>query len=443
MSQTSPSNGQSTNAATPANSNSPGSPAGSASGHSVGNDPPAGRGRALLAVTAAVAVAGLAYGAWWWTQERGLVRTDNAYVQAPLVQLSPQLAGTVVQVLVEDTDRVAAGQVLVRLDGSDARIALERAEAVLAQTVREVRGLYANNLALAATVRLRESEVARAQAEVERKADDLQRRQPLLGSGAIGAEELRHTENALLAARSALTGAQSALVAAREQEAANRALTEGTRIDRHPNVERAAIAVREAWLALQRTEIRAPVAGQIARRTVQVGQRVAPGAPLMAITALDEAWIDANFKEVQLRDIRPGQRVRLSADVWGSRVHYDGRVSGIGAGTGSAFALLPAQNATGNWIKIVQRVPVRIELNPDQLANHPLRIGLSMQVVIDIRHSEPPRTGDEKPRASNGAADEKPRASGSTTVFDISTAEIDRRIEQLIAAHLGRGGALR
>jgi membrane fusion protein, multidrug efflux system len=428
MSQTQSS---STNPGPPAPAQTPGA-SGAARTEATRGDPSARRGRALLGVTALVATAGLAYGVWWWTQERGLIRTDNAYVQAPMVQLSSQHAGTVVQVLVEDTDRVSAGQVLVRLDASDARIALERAEAMLAQTVREVRGLYANNLALAATVRLRESEVARAQTDVERKADDLQRRQPLLVSGAIGAEELRHTENAVLAARSMLAGAQSALVAAREQEAANRALTEGTRIDRHPHVERAAIAVREAWLALQRTEVRAPIAGQVARRTVQVGQRVAPGTALMAITALDEVWVDANFKEVQLRDIRPGQRVRLSADVWGSRVHYDGQVGGIGAGTGSAFALLPAQNATGNWIKIVQRVPVRIEVDPTQVAAHPLRVGLSMQVVIDTRQSE----------QANSPRD-KPRASASTGVFDISTAEIDRRIEQLIAAHLGRGVASR
>jgi len=384
---------------------------------------------ALIAVSAAVLAAGIGYGAYWALVLRHQESTDNAYVQAPVVQITPQVAGTVLAVLVDDTDIVKVGQPLVRLDPADARLALERAESQLAQTVREVRTLYANNAALDATIKLREAEVTRMESEVARANDDVMRRKPLTATGAVAGEEMHHAEATLAAAQSALAGARSALAAAREQAASNRALTEGTSVERHPNVERAAAAVREAWLNTQRNELPAPVAGQVARRTVQVGQRITPGTPLMSVIPLDQVWVEANFKEVQLRDMRIGQPVKLRADLYGSRVEYDGRVAGVGAGTGAAFAMLPAQNATGNWIKVVQRVPVRIELDPKQLAAHPLRVGLSMDATVDMHEtSGAPVLSARLPQ----------RASSQTAVFDTPSAEADRRVQDIIAANLGR-----
>lgn len=388
------------------------------------------RRTALLAVAAAVLLAGLAWATWWWLTQRHHESTDNAYVQAPVVQITPQVGGTVLAVLADDTDVVQAGQPLVRLDPSDAKLALERAEAQLAQTVREVRTLYANNGALAANIRLREAEVVRMRHDVARAQDDVTRRQPLVESGAVGGEEMKHAQAALAAARSALAGAESALAAAREQAASNQALTAGTSVEKHPSVERAAAAVREAWLALQRTELPAPVAGQVARRTVQVGQRIAPGAPLMSVIPLDQAWIEANFKEVQLRRMRIGQPVKLTADLYGAKVEFDGRVAGLGAGTGAAFALLPAQNATGNWIKVVQRVPVRVELDAKQVAAHPLRVGLSMEATVDV--------GVPDGAPLTGAVPTAPRASSSTKVFDAPQGEAERRVREIIATNLGR-----
>ena len=355
-----------------------------ASSSNGGNGASSKRKPALIAVSAVVLTAAIGYGAYWALVLRHHESTDNAYVQAPMVQITPQVAGTVLAVLVDDTDVVKVGQPLVRLDPADARLTLERAESQLAQTVREVRTLYANNGALDATIKLREAEVARMQAEVARANDDVARRKPLTATGAVAGEEMHHAEAALTAAQSALAGARSALAAAQEQAASNRALTEGTSVEKHPNVERAAAAVREAFLAVQRNELPAPVAGQVARRTVQVGQRITPGTPLMSVIPLDQVWVEANFKEVQLRDMRIGQPVKLKADLYGNRVEYDGHVAGVGAGTGAAFAMLPAQNATGNWIKVVQRLPVRIALDPRELAAHPLKVGLSMDTDINL-----------------------------------------------------------
>ncbi len=382
---------------------------------------------AMLIATAAVLLAGMAYGGYWWLHSRHFESTDNAYVQAPVVQLTPQIAGTVVAVLADDTDTVNAGQPLVKLDRRDAQLALERAEAQLAQTVREVRTLYANNAALAATSSLHEAEVARARANLARAAADVERRRPLLATGAVGGEEMKHAEDTLTAAKSALAGAQAAWAAAREQAASNRALTDGTNVDQHPNVQRAAGAVREAWLALARTEVVAPLAGQVARRSVEVGQRIAAGAPLMSIIPLDQVWVEANFKEAQLRRMRIGQPVTLSADLYGDTIEYHGRVAGLGAGTGAAFALLPAQNATGNWIKVVQRVPVRIELDAEQLAAHPLRVGLSMLATVDIAAQ-----GGEPLAAAASSR------SARTQVFEPQRESADRIVADIIAANLGR-----
>src|SRR5262249_41124170 len=249
---------------------------------------------------------------------------------------------------------------------------------------------------------LREAEVAKAQADVARANEDVSRRKPLVATGAVAGEEVKHAETTLAAAQSALAGAQSALTASREQATQNQVLTEGTTVESHPNVQRAATAVREAYLALQRTELPAPVTGQVAKRTVQVGQRIQPGAPLMSIIPLDQVWVEANFKEVQLRKMRIGQPVTLHADVYGDKVDYTGHVVGLGAGTGAAFALLPAQNATGNWIRVVQRVPVRVELDPKQIAQHPLRVGLSMEASVDIAEQNgQPLTAGSVARASS------------------------------------------
>jgi membrane fusion protein (multidrug efflux system) len=390
--------------------------------------PPQSRRRvALLALTTVLVVAALAYGAYWWLVLSHYESTDNAYVQAPVVQVTPQVSGTVVAIMADDTDIVRAGQPLVKLDRNDAQVALERAEAQLAQTVREVRTTYANDATLAANVRQREAEVARVASELARAQEDVARRAPLVHSGAVAAEELKHAQAALAAVRSQLAAAESALAAAREEAAKNRALTEGTTVEQHPAVGRAAAAVREAWLALRRTELPAPVAGQIAKRSVQVGQRVAPGVSLMSVIPLDDVWVEANFKEVQLRQMRVGQPVELTADLYGGHVAYRGHIVGLGAGTGAAFALLPAQNATGNWIKVVQRVPVRIALDPKQLREHPLRVGLSMEATVDIEdQSGAPLALGRAPSAT------------ATTAFADEAAGADHRVREIIAANLGR-----
>ncbi|MBU6261187.1 MAG: efflux RND transporter periplasmic adaptor subunit, partial [Burkholderiales bacterium] len=320
------------------------------------------RRKALLAVTALVVLAAIGYGLYWALVLNHYESTDNAYVQGHVVQITPQVGGTVVAIAADDTDHVKAGQSLVQLDPADARVALEQAEAQLAQTVREVRTLYANNATLNSQIALREADLKRAQTDVARAEEDVARRRPLLASGAVGKEEFEHATAQLAGARSVVAAAQSALTAAREQLASNESLTAGTSVAEHPNVQRAAARVREAYLALRRCDLVAPVDGYVAKRSVQLGQRIQAGTPLMSVIGLDRVWVEANFKENQLRNLRIGQPAELTADVYGSNVVFHGRITGLGVGTGAAFALLPAQNATGNWIKVVQRVPVRIAL---------------------------------------------------------------------------------
>ena len=385
------------------------------------------RRKALTAVAAAVAVLGVAWGAYEWLVASHYETTDNAYVQGNVIQITPQVGGTVQAILADETDFVKAGQPLVQLDPADARLALEQAEANLAQTVRQVRTLYTNNASLAAQVTLREADVARAQSELERVQQNLARRQTVAANGAVSKEELSNAQSQVAAARSALAAAQAATVAAREQLASNRAMTDGTTVDRHPSVQVAAAKVREAWLADKRGALLAPTDGYVARRTVQLGQRVAAGAPLMAVVPLQQVWVDANFKESQLHNIRIGQPVELTADLYGKQVLYRGTVAGLGAGTGSAFALLPAQNATGNWIKVVQRVPVRVALDAGQLAEHPLRVGLSMVAKVDVKDkdgkslADTPRT---EPVAQTQASSKLER-------------EAEAEVRRVIAAHAG------
>ncbi len=385
------------------------------------------RRRALAGIAGVVIVAGLAYTAYWALVLRHFETTDNAYVQGNVVQITPQVAGTVVAIQADETDRVKAGAPLLRLDPADAEVALQQAEAQLGATVREVRTLFAGNETLAAQIAVREADVGRAQAELARAEDDAKRRAPLVSSGAVSAEDAAHAATQAAAARAALAAARSALAAAREQLATSRVMTEGTSVEQHPNVQRAAARLREVYLARQRTELPAPIDGHVAKRAVQIGQRVQAGAPLMTIVALDALWVDANFKEGQLDRIRIGQPATLVADVYGSRTTYHGKVVGLGAGTGAAFALLPAQNATGNWIKIVQRVPVRIALDARELAAHPLRLGLSMEVSVDVADTSGP--------ALASAARSAPLA--QTTVFDQAAREADAIVRRIVAANLG------
>ena len=287
--------------------------------------------------------------------------------------------------------------------------------------------MFANNSTLKAQIALRDADVVRAQSELVRAQDDVNRRAPLIASGAVGKEEFNHANSQLVAAKSAVTAAQSSVLAAREQLTSNQTLTDGTSVEEHPNVQRAAARVRESYLALKRADLLAPVDGYVAKRSVQVGQRVQAGAPLMSVIALNQLWVDANFKESQLKNLRIGQPVTLEADVYGKKVEYTGKIEGLGAGTGSAFSLLPAQNATGNWIKVVQRVPVRVALDPRQLAEHPLRVGLSMDAKVDVSNTDGKMLADAQ-RSS---------AVAQTTVFDAINRDADGEVRKIIASNLG------
>jgi len=382
---------------------------GSPDGNAGGNGK---RNRLLLAMTLAILVIGIGFAIYWQTVLRFRETTDDAYVNGNIVQITPQIAGTVVGINTDDTRYVAAGQTLVRLDPADARVALDEAEAHLALTVRSVRGMFATTAQLAAAQGIRQTDLDTAQ-------KDLARRERLAGSGAISGEELQH-------ARDAVSAAKSGLLAAEQQLAADRARIDGTQIEDHPEVQAAAAAVHTAFLTLARTQLPAPIAGFVAHRNVQLGQRVGPGSVLMAVVPLNQVWVDANFKELQLANIHVGQAVTLTADLYGRSVDYHGTVAGFSAGTGGAFALLPAQNATGNWIKVVQRLPVRIALNPDDLAAHPLQVGLSMRVKVSTRD----RNGARLPQS---AADAPTYA---TAVFDDADRQANARVETIIAANL-------
>ena len=386
------------------------------------------RRKGLTTVAVLVLLAGAAWGVYEYVVSSHFETTDNAYVQGNLIQITPQISGTVKEIYADDTDRVQAGQPLIKLDGTDAQLALQQASANLGAVVRQVRTVFANNDTLSAQISLREADVARVQVDLERATDDLARRQKLTGSGAVSKEELQHAQSQVAAAKSQLNAAQAAVVAAREQLASNQAQTQGVNVQSHPSVLAAADKVREAYVAAHRLVLPAPVDGYVAKRVVQLGQRVAPGANLMNIVPLQQVWVDANFKEVQLRNLRLGQPVKLTADYYGSKVEFDGKVAGLGMGTGAAFALLPAQNATGNWIKVVQRVPVRIALNAEQIAKHPLRVGLSMEVSVDITNQE------------GGSLAEATRTQpyGMTDVLEISQQGADELVNQVVSANLGQ-----
>ena len=329
------------------------------------------RRRSLVVLGGVAILGGLVYGSYWFLSARHFQSTDDAYVDGDLVQITSEVPGTVISLTADDTQGVRRDQTLLELDPADARVAMSNADARLAEAVREVRTRFATAEQLRAQIVEREIELKRAQ-------DDYGRRSNLLQDGAVSSEELSHTGDNIAQIR-------ANLIEAREQLKATTVQIDGTTVETHPQVLAAEAAVRDAALALRRTRILAPVTGVVARRSVQVGQRVAPGTPLMAVVPLDDVWVDANFKEVQLKDMRIGQPVEVRSDVYGRSVKYHGKLVGLSAGSGSAFALLPAQNASGNWIKIVQRVPVRITLDPQELKSHPLRVGLSTTVSVDIR----------------------------------------------------------
>ena len=371
------------------------------------------RRRWLVGLGAALALIALVWLSWWLLEARFYESTDDAYVAGDLVNVMSQVSGTVVSIAADETDRVQAGQELVRLDATDAQIALQEAEQQLARTVRQTRTVFATRDQLRAVVGQRRSELARAQSDFDRRRD-------LAASGAVSGEELGHAQDALKAAR-------DALIAAEKNLAASSALVGHTGVADNPEVRAAATQVELAWLALARTSVRAPLTGYVARRTVQLGERISPGAPLMAIVPLGRLWLEANFREVQLRHMRIGQPATVVADLYGGHVTFHGRVVGLGMGTGSAFALLPAQNATGNWIKVVQRVPVRIALDGSELTAHPLRIGLSTVVTIEVRDASGPQLAQTPPQEPVLA----------TRAFDVDRSEIHARIEEIIEANTG------
>ncbi|MDD2056435.1 efflux RND transporter periplasmic adaptor subunit [Pseudomonas sp. GD03860] len=362
----------------------------------------------LLGLLLLIVVVGSAVWAWHELYGRWNEETDDAYVNGNVVEITPLVTGTVVSIGADDGDLVHEGQVLIEFDPSDAEIGLQAAQAELARAVRRVRGLYSNVDGMKAQVAARQAEQTKAQ-------ENYTRRKTLAAGGAISLEELSH-------ARDDLASAQNALINARQQLNTTTALVDDTVVSSHPEVMAAAAQLRQAYLAAARTTLVAPVTGYVAKRTVQLGQRLEPGTATMAVIPLDQLWIGANFKETQLRNMRIGQPVDIVADLYGSEVKYSGTIDSLGAGTGSAFALLPAQNATGNWIKIVQRVPVRIHINAEQLAKHPLRIGLSTQVTVDLHDQSGPVLAQLPPQ----------KASFTTKVYDRQLVEADAMITRLI-----------
>jgi len=353
--------------------------------------------RKKLFLALGIAVSAIA-GGYMMLADGDHVSTENAYVNADVAQVTPLVAGPVTAVAVVNTQAVRRGDILLRLDDTDARISLAKAQAEWQRARRQFGQVTATGGALAAQVTAGDAETARARAQLDiataafaKARIDLARRTQLADSGAVSGEELTVARNAFSAAegglaqaRAGLTQAMAVRNAARGSHAANDALVSGTTIDTHPDVAAAKAKVDQAEIDLARTVIRAPIDGIVTNRQVQIGQRVSPGAPVMTIVPVGSAYVDANFKEGQLGRVKIGQPVELRSDLYGKAVVYHGRVAGFSGGTGSAFSLIPAQNATGNWIKVVQRVPVRVALDPKELAAHPLRVGLSMEAEIDL-----------------------------------------------------------
>jgi membrane fusion protein (multidrug efflux system) len=359
--------------------------------------PRSNRGRLFVILGVVIAVAAIAYGLYWLLVASHHVSTDDAYVNADVADVTPLVSGPIVKAPATDTLPVKQGDVLVVIDPTDFRIALASAQAALGQAQRKVEGYFANRDADAATTTARAASVdqaraqlASAEADVAKARTDLDRRQALAHDGAVSGDELtiaqnrmRQTDAALAGAKAALAEAQANRIAAAGQERVATALIVGAVVTSNPEVAAAQARVDQAKLDLDRTVIRAPIDGVIAKNITEIGQRVAAGSQLMTVVPIQATYVDANFKEGQLRGVKPGQRAVLTSDRYGGGVKFHGTVDGFAGGTGSAFAVIPAQNATGNWIKVVQRLPVRIRLDPKELQQHPLQVGLSMNVDID------------------------------------------------------------
>lgn len=355
------------------------------------------RNRLFTLLGAAVLLGAIVFFLYWLLVSSHHVKTDNAYVGASTAQVTPLVSGAIIAVPTGETRFVHKGDVLVVIDPTDYKLALAAAEAALGQAERRVSQYQANANAAAATTAARGADVgaaqarlASAEADLAKARTDLDRRQNLAGTGAVSGEELTAAKARASGAQAAVTAAQAAVVQARAQQAAAggqqqsaAALVAGTTPANNPEVAAARAKVEQAKLDLERTVIRAPVDGVIAKNNVEVGQRVQVGAQLMTVVPIQNAYVDANYKEVQLRKVKIGQSVILTSDLYGGGVKFHGKVIGFSGGTGSAFAIIPAQNATGNWVKVVQRVPVRISLDPRELAEHPLRVGLTMTADID------------------------------------------------------------
>jgi len=377
---------------------------------------PAKRRKTLLIMLLVFVVIGVIWLLLWLFVFSTRETTDNAYVGGNQVAISAQVPGTVVAILADDTQHVDAGQILVKLDSTDASVRLSQARSALAQAVRQVRQQTDSANGSDAAVAARQIDLKKAEA-------DLKRRLPLIAEQAEAPETIQHLRDAVDQARAALTSAQA-------QASAEHASIEGTDIANNPAVLQARANFRAAWVAAQRNAIFAPVSGYVAQRSAQLGNSVQAGQQLMTVLPLHDLWIDANFKESQLRHIRIGQPAKIETDIYGGSVEYHGKVIGLGAGTGSVFSLLPAQNATGNWIKVVQRVPVRIALDNQELDKHPLRIGLSSDVTIDI-------TDD---RGAVLAPQTEHPAVAETTVYDQMASKADAEADQVISANLSSSG---
>jgi membrane fusion protein (multidrug efflux system) len=365
--------------------------------------PTSKRKRWLAACGLALLLVGGGYATWRLFFADHSVSTDNAYTSVEVLQITPLVSGPVKQVNVVDTQAVRAGDVLVVLDDTDARLALLQAEAQLARTKQQVRQLWANDVNLAGQVDLRgaerraaEADLARAQAALDKAVVDAKRRRNLVEEGAVSRQDMTDAETRLREAQAALKQAEARINVSKAANAAalgarqaNAALIGDSTVDKHPDVLAAAARLAQARVNEERTVIRAPVDGIVTQRAVDVGHQVSAGARLMSVVPVTQIHVDANFKEGQLREVRQGQPVRLTSDLYGTGVVYDGWIDGVAGGSGSAFAAIPAQNATGNWIKVVQRLPVRIRMNPEQLARYPLRVGLSMTATVDLDGAPP------------------------------------------------------
>jgi len=357
------------------------------------------RKKMLAGLAGAVGVAAAGSVAYWFLYASHFVSTDNAYAGVEIAQVTPAVGGTVSEVLVNDTQAVKKGDILVKIDQTDAKLALAQAEADLGRAIRRVKGFVANDSSLGAQIAAREADEKRAaaqlgsaEADFERAKIDLKRREALAASGSVSGDELTRAQNAYAAAQGNLAAARAAAAQAKanrntalSSREANAVLIADATEETNPEVALARARRDQAAVDLERTIVRAPVDGVVAKRQVQLGQRVQAGMPLLAVVPVQDMHVDANFKEVQLEKVRVGQPVRLHADIYGGAVTYHGTVEGFSGGSGAAFSAIPAQNATGNWIKVVQRLPVRIKLDPQELAAHPLKVGLSLQAEIDTR----------------------------------------------------------